>query len=218
MADAFLPFPEAGEHRLPASFFGLPGIHVRVLVGPGDPSLLSAEERRRLEAFGSPHRRGDFVRGRTVVRRALAETLAVPPRAVALDVIPHGGLHVPRGPCFSLSHSGGLAAVALSARRVGLDVEKVRAVSDALAARMLAAGETPPDAPHALLHVWTAKEAVLKAEGQGVRAGLRSVALVWQAGQEGRFAARVTVGDRRYRVASRSWADAVWSLAAEETG
>lgn len=71
---------------------------------------------------------------------------------------------------FNLSHSESLLACALANDgRVGIDVECIRPLRDQerLFQQILPPGETPPtDADHNLFfRYWTAKEAVIKAEG-----------------------------------------------------
>ncbi len=78
---------------------------------------------------------------------------------------------------FSLSHSDGLLAVAVSHAPVGIDVERVRPHKDkALAARLLTTSERavlenlPPSEKNAfLLTCFTGKEAVFKAAKGGLR-------------------------------------------------
>jgi 4'-phosphopantetheinyl transferase len=88
---------------------------------------------------------------------------------------------------FSLSHSGGYAAIALTEGgvNVGVDVEEVRARSrlDALAARVLndeeharwRANEDADEQLRSFLRAWTGKEAYLKALGVGIATPLRDV-------------------------------------------
>jgi phosphopantetheinyl transferase len=88
---------------------------------------------------------------------------------------------------FNVSHSGSLALIAVVEGdvRVGVDVEVVRNRPrlDALAARVLAAGEHAawlrlPDQDarlRAFLEIWTGKEAYLKARGVGITTSLRAV-------------------------------------------
>lgn len=74
---------------------------------------------------------------------------------------------------FSLSHSGTLAVCAVADRAVGVDVERPRAVSEALVRRVLTAeeqtwlaGQADPKA--AFIRLWTRKESFLKLTGQGL--------------------------------------------------
>ncbi len=78
---------------------------------------------------------------------------------------------------FNLSHSDGWALLAFTRdRRIGVDVERVRPLSDrGIARRFFAPGETaaleasPPDErPSAFFACWTRKEAVAKAVGRGL--------------------------------------------------
>ena len=80
---------------------------------------------------------------------------------------------------FSLSHSGGLALVALSDRPVGADIEVIRPRSPGLPAyvcrgaeydRFLALGGDWP----AFYTLWTEKESLLKYTGEGLKALRRS--------------------------------------------
>ena len=66
--------------------------------------------------------------------------------------------------CFNLSHSHGAAVCALHCKPVGADVEKLRP-----APRRLAAGMDDK----AFFRLWTAREATIKREGQGVARLLR---------------------------------------------
>ena len=74
---------------------------------------------------------------------------------------------------FNLSHSGTLAVCAVADRRVGVDVERPRAVSEALVRRVLTAeeqtwlaGQADPKA--AFIRLWTRKESFLKRSGEGL--------------------------------------------------
>ena len=87
---------------------------------------------------------------------------------------------------FNLAHSGGAALVALSRQvPLGVDLETPRRVRPVLelARRWfhrdeIAALTALPEALHqaAFLHLWTCKEAVLKAHGRGIGFGLDRVA------------------------------------------
>ena len=83
---------------------------------------------------------------------------------------------------FNVSHTQGLALIAVSAgREIGVDVERVRSQPTHLdmATRYFTPGEArrlnalpPSESERAFFHVWTRKEAFLKAIGLGLSHGL----------------------------------------------
>ncbi|RJQ84935.1 MAG: 4'-phosphopantetheinyl transferase superfamily protein [Desulfobacteraceae bacterium] len=79
--------------------------------------------------------------------------------------LPSNGIH------WSLSHKEAFVAAVVSPRPVGIDIEKIKPVRPGMFERLADAQEWAL-APHRDLAVffryWTAKEAVLKAEGQGL--------------------------------------------------
>ncbi|MBA4067366.1 MAG: 4'-phosphopantetheinyl transferase [Isosphaera sp.] len=158
---------------------------VRVWVVPlaaADPAdvldLLTPDERARADRYKVGKARHEFVVGRGHLRRLLGELLGVEPAAVPITtagagkpVLAGGGVH------FNVTHTDGLALVALADRPVGVDVERVRPVAnpDGLVDRFFSPAERrayrdlPPDLrPAGFFRGWTTKEAVLKAAGLGV--------------------------------------------------
>ncbi|WP_320774140.1 4'-phosphopantetheinyl transferase family protein [Streptomyces sp. CRN 30] len=149
--------------------------------------VLDAAERRRAAALRRPAERALYVAAHGALRRLLGDRLGVPPAEVELTRLPCPGCGGPHGrPAvagsagdavhFSLSHTAGLALVALAARPVGVDVERVpepRLAEDA--ARSLHRAERAELAllsagarPGAFARCWTRKEAYLKATGEGL--------------------------------------------------
>ena len=157
--------------------------------------MTADEEARARRLIAAPVRRG-FIGGRWLVRSVLAALTDIEPRSLELRAGAHGKLylagHERDGPCFNLSHSGGLAAMALVRdRRVGIDIEAERPLTDTtlLARRILGPRERerfealPESAREgALLAAWTRKEAVLKAVGTGISGSLRAIEMVAEAG------------------------------------
>jgi 4'-phosphopantetheinyl transferase len=157
---------------------------------PAAPAgILTVDEEARARRLVAPPVKRGFIAGRWLLRSALAALTGAEPQSLELRAAAHGKLfltgHERSGPCFNLTHSGDLAAVALVRdRRVGIDIEAARALTDRalLARRILGARErtwfeTLPESAReaALLAAWTRKEAVLKAMGTGISDGLRSV-------------------------------------------
>lgn len=159
------------------------------LAGPdADPlfAVLSDEERAAAARF---HHHADAVRSaatRALLRRALGAELGTAPEALrflrsdrgrpALDA---GG---PPPLDFNVAHGGDHALLAWSrVRRVGVDVEPLRAGWDwRPLARAVLGGEDlrriesaeEPARAALFFDVWSAKEALLKADGRGIAGGL----------------------------------------------
>jgi 4'-phosphopantetheinyl transferase len=85
-----------------------------------------------------------------------------------------------------LSHTGDLALVALADCEIGIDIEALRPLADAvdLAGRFFCAEEAaeirralPAQQAEIFLRVWTRKEAVLKALGIGIGDGLDRISV-----------------------------------------
>lgn len=149
---------------------------------------LDEAERSRLAALRGDAQRARFVGAAVLMREVLAELAGCGATAVGLDrecadcAGPHGrpvptgaaaGLHV------SASHSGPYVLVAASRRPVGVDVELLRETSPspALLVRVLAEGEQAPEDEAGFAHLWSAKEAYLKAVGTGLATPMNQVRL-----------------------------------------
>lgn len=139
----------------------------------------SPQERARAAGMRVARRRRDFLVGRGIVRSILGAYLGIPPCRVAIAAGPFGKPFVdaPGAPAFNVSHSGGLAVLAVTAGfEVGVDVERVDRRLDvaAIARRFLSPQEASllaalgADARvSAFFRIWTRKEARLKASGTG---------------------------------------------------
>ena len=176
---------DSARWRLPA------GLAARLVWGADhDPSLLSPEEQARLATFGHAARRRQFVLGRVAVRTLLADQVGGTPPTVALRVSTDGAPEVD-GLSVSIAHTGrhgeAAALAAVAPVPVGVDLERVAPRRPDLWTRLLTPSEHavlealggPTDDAQTLL--WTLKEAVLKAQRTGFRAGGRSVRLALEA-------------------------------------
>jgi 4'-phosphopantetheinyl transferase len=145
---------------------------------------LSAAERRQIGRRLRPQDRDRAAAARGLLRTVLARYLGCAPEEVAFGHGPHGKpfLAAPGGPPpleFNLSHSGGLALLAVTRAPVGIDLEVIRAGVDVLGvagyafapeeqAALAAVAEEERD--RAFFTAWVRKEAFLKATGQGLSA------------------------------------------------
>ena len=161
-------------------------VHVwRVLLDGLSPSVerrsacLSRDEIERSAQFALPQEQRRFILSRIVLRDVLARYHGAPAADIPL-AREAGGRPFVQGAerlFFSLSHTAGVALIAVADRAVGVDVERVRRVprAAAIARRVLhpdtvALLETlpGPDFASAFLDAWTLREAHVKAVGGGL--------------------------------------------------
>ncbi|WP_032916886.1 4'-phosphopantetheinyl transferase superfamily protein [Streptomyces rimosus] len=150
-------------------------------------ALLDPEERERGERAALPEDRARFHIAHGAARLILGDSLGVPPELLRYTyghwgkpaLLGHPGLG------FNLSHSGGLALLAVAAQRVvGIDVEQLPHSADravrkaerwfpAEEAAYVRAGRDSGDAAARFAALWTRKEAWVKAAGGRMVQGLR---------------------------------------------
>ena len=167
-------------------------IHVRSAwldaLEPRLPELwltLCATERQRAERFVFERDRKRFVLGRGLLREILASYAGIRPEVLVFECGDRGKpfLREPADLFFNISHSDAAFVAAVGSCELGIDVERVRPVSDAaqLAERFFTAAEaeflkglTGDRQQAAFFRIWTQKEAFLKATGEGIT-GLQRV-------------------------------------------
>jgi 4'-phosphopantetheinyl transferase len=146
-------------------------------------SPLSSDELTRANRFHFERDRLHFARCRSSLRFLLSRYLEIPPAEIRFDYQPNGKPEVaaqqnPRRLRFNVSHSAGVALIAVNAaRRIGIDIEKIRVDVDitALAEQSFSSREQVGfralpghlRAP-AFFACWTRKESFLKATGDGL--------------------------------------------------
>ncbi|MFV7562866.1 4'-phosphopantetheinyl transferase family protein [Aeromonas sp. PS2Canimalfood6] len=161
----------------------------------GLSSGLSPEEYRHWHEIRQPGRQREYLLGRVLLRRLLAERLHCPAGSLAFHIGEHGKPML----CnhhwqFNLSHSGDWLVLALCREGpLGVDIEmglRRRPILP-LAKRFYAPSEyqwlnaLPREEQHsAFYRLWSRKEAVLKAHGDGISAGLDKICFLpeqaWQ--------------------------------------
>src|SRR5581483_6123571 len=167
--------PGPGEVRVCVIPLDRPPVDAAELIGS-----LTADERARAERYGVERARHQFVVGRGLLRRLLGGCLGVAPGEVPITYTgvgkpalaePHAALH------FNVTHTDGLALIALARRPVGIDIERIRPLADpeGLVGRFFSAAEReaflalPSELrPAGFFRGWTCKEAVIKAAGLSV--------------------------------------------------
>ncbi|GAA0661139.1 4'-phosphopantetheinyl transferase superfamily protein [Kitasatospora atroaurantiaca] len=154
-------------------------------------AALSEEETRRAGTFHKPADRALYLVAHVALRLLLGEQLGLPAGAVVLGRAacpgcggPHGRPVTVSGPSveFSLSHTGGLAVIALARDVVGVDVEQRGPFEEAAgldiasqlhpAERAVLDGLPQERRAEATLRCWVRKEAYLKGTGVGLSQGV----------------------------------------------
>lgn len=156
-----------------------------------DLALLDAAEWARMAAFLSPQDRERYGQAHALKRRALAAVTGRAPCGLRFAAEGQGRPFLldeagaPAPWCFSLSHcKAGVAVVVRHGAAVGIDVEDARRLEDVMPLVLKAAHPDeaadmrrllPEDRREAFLRLWTRKEALLKADGTGLRTDPRTV-------------------------------------------
>jgi 4'-phosphopantetheinyl transferase len=151
---------------------------------------LSEEERHRAGRFRFKKNLDHFVAGRGILREILGRLLNVKPGELCFSYGSNGKpqLAMPPGngfPHFNVAHSGSLAVYAISPEHeVGIDIERIRPLREAedIAAHFFSKSEQTqwrslPAAvkTEAFFNCWVRKEALLKANGEGIGESLSQV-------------------------------------------
>lgn len=142
---------------------------------------LSPPERARMARFGTDALRQRYLVGRATLRWLLGRALGVAPERVALERGERGRPRLADTPGldFNVTHTGGEGMVGFArGMRIGVDIERTdRAINaSGIARKFMTSAERdalPADADAArrvLLRLWTCKEAMSKATGDGVSA------------------------------------------------
>jgi len=145
-------------------------------------SVLSSDEITRASRFHFEKDRLHFARCRSALRVLLSSYLGIPAADIRFEYQPSRKPELavqqnPRRLRFNLSHSAGLAIIAVTAdHRIGVDIEKIRADVDIAALehfftdRERAGLRALPDHLRvpAFFACWTRKESFLKATGVGL--------------------------------------------------
>ncbi|MDJ0715195.1 MAG: 4'-phosphopantetheinyl transferase superfamily protein [Prochloraceae cyanobacterium] len=155
---------------------------------------LCLQETQRADRFHFDIHRQRFIVGRGILRNILGLYLPIEPEQIKFEYTPRGKPSVAGGGVeFNLSHSQDLAVYAFTRdRRVGIDLEYLRPMPDAenIARRFFSTSEyeaiaqaEEPRKQIAFFQIWTAKEAYLKATGEGLGGSLDGVEVSFTPGE-----------------------------------
>ncbi len=158
-----------------------------------DWRILDKTEQQRASRIGNPLARTRYIKLRALTRRLLAKRLNCRPDDLTIAHGAHGKPFLPDHKFhFNLSHSHDQFALALSdAGEVGVDLERFNPPRPLHVARLarrcfandeLAFWQNQPTARQwqVFFQFWTLKEALVKASGLGIQAGLRNARFDFQ--------------------------------------
>ena len=152
--------------------------------------LLSESEKIKADRFKFPQHQRRYQAVHGILRIILGRYLKLDPAQINFTHSDRGKPYLtddcnPLNLQFNLSHSENMAIVGISRdRRIGVDLEKMRSMENAeqLAQRFFCASEhrlltqaIPEERDKLFFQLWTAKEAYLKATGEGISGGLNQV-------------------------------------------
>jgi len=152
--------------------------------------LLNEQEQQRASRFKVPAAREQFVASHGFLRLLLAQYLGTAPEDLQFATGEHGKpmLASSLNLKFNLSHTDGMAAVAISLQHeIGVDVERIRSDINVfeLANRFFSSAEAEwlraqpeTEQTRAFYLCWTAKEAYIKACGTGLSMPLDRFSLI----------------------------------------
>ncbi len=150
-------------------------------------ATLSPDEQTRASRKSSAAAQ-EFIASWSIARQLLAHQCSCAPADISFAAGTHGKpyLERPRIPLtFNLSHSGGFCAMATGrVASIGVDIEAIRPSAGDLADTVFTPREIlqyaaipPAQQVRAFFRAWVAKEAYLKATGEGLAGGLQSFEL-----------------------------------------
>ena len=183
--------------------------------------FLSPEERTRADRFRFEVHRNRFAVGRGLLRVILGRYCDLSPERLRFrygpngkpELTPDAGIRRAGGALhFNLAHSEGVGVLAVTQTApVGVDVEQVRRLQEfkELVSRFFSVREAAEfsrvpweQQPAAFFNLWTRKEALLKATGEGIGHSLNRVEVSLLPGEPARVLS----------LPAGKWADCEWSL------
>lgn len=143
-------------------------------------SLLPQEMQHKVARFRLWQDAQSSLFGKLLLSRGLAD-LGLPYHLSEIEYTTYGRPYFNNGIDFNISHSGGCIACAFNTTgKIGIDIEEVRPVGIQDFQSLFHEDEwsditTSDNTSHTFFHYWTAKEAIVKAEGKGLNIPLKKI-------------------------------------------
>lgn len=146
--------------------------------------LLSISEKERANRYHFEKDRNRFIICRVFLKNLLAEELGVDVLNIEIGYLPNKKPFLPSHPTlyFNLSHSNEMALVAISSRKVGVDLEKMENANNyfgiiptIFSSNEIVLFNKSDDKNRKFFESWTRKEAIVKTIGSGITDDLKSI-------------------------------------------
>ncbi len=145
-------------------------------------SVLPVETKAKIVNLKSRNKQLEKVLGNMLIRYAVKDFFGIPMKNQNFSADFNGKPHIVgyENVYFNLSHSSGVVACAVSDDKIGIDIEKIRPISENVINRVCSKKEKNLiDSSHEksseFIRIWTAKEAAAKLVGEGLKGNLRLV-------------------------------------------
>lgn len=143
------------------------------------PAILDTTEQQQAQRFARDEHRERFILRRSTLRRLLATWTGIAPEAIQYAKGVHGKPGLTDAPFrFNLSHTSGAVVYYFGPYAAGIDVEEIqsaRRFAELERTQLHPEEQQLCESDQDFFTLWTRKEAVLKADGSGITAGLEQI-------------------------------------------
>ncbi len=145
-------------------------------------SSLPSEERAKIDSLKNRNKQLEKLLGYMLVRYAIKDFFGIPMKNQGFSYTINGKPSIIGYDkvYFNLSHSNGMAACTVSDSEIGVDIEKIRPIGDKLINTVCNDDEKKhidesDNKSSEFIKIWTAKEALTKRIGEGLRGNLKLI-------------------------------------------
>lgn len=176
------------------------------------PEILSEDELKRSSRFFQKEDRERFISSKFFLRILLSKFLAVPPRQIRYHTMANKKPGI-SGLSFNVTHSGNYLLIAIGPSAVGIDVERLNRDFDfeSVLSPSFSADEIAyirnDDQVLKFFLLWTRKESLLKASGEGLTDQLDQVSSLYPKARRGQLSYQL----KSFKVAEDYVASLAWN-------
>ena len=151
---------------------------------PNLTTLLSVDEKQRLDTYKYPKDKTRFVIARARLRQVLERYTNTPAASITFHYTQYKKPFVNDPIQFNISHTNTDIVIAIAKHDVGIDIETIKEQKQALniAKRFFCpeeyatlSGLKPSQVANVFYHIWTQKEAIVKALGKGLFHDIKNI-------------------------------------------